>query len=397
MTAPMAQQAGDVIQRLLRRMRVHLNLDVAFVSELTAESRVFRYVDAAGHDAPIRVGGHDPRRESYCHYVASGELPQLVRDCTEHPVTAALAVTHELAIGSYASVPIVLADGTVYGTFCGFAFHVEETLDDADVAGLRLMAEVVADLIDERHSHRRHHEQRRQRLRDAAASLTIATQPIVRLATGEVVGVEALARFPTLGYGPAGVFAEAWHAEVGVEVELAAVDAAVRLLDVLADGVYLAINVAPTTLMDAAFARRVGALAGGRLVVEVTEHAVVEDYDAMATAVGDLVGGGVRLAIDDVGTGFSSLEKILRLEPAILKLAHSLISGVDHSPMRQALISSLATFAQRMGLTTVAEGIETAAEAATLHRLGVDQGQGFHLGRPCPPHELAVISSRQCA
>lgn len=386
--------AGDAIQRMLRRVRSHLGLDVSFVSELTADARVFRYVDADGTDIPIRVGDQDPRQESYCHYVASGALPELVRDATQHPVTAHMAVTEQLGIGTYVSVPIVLGDGTVYGLLCAFATRVSECVDESQLAGMRLVADVVADYVDEASAARRDVEHRRQRLRDAAhgGDLTVVGQPILALASREVVGVEALTRFPALCCGPAGVFSEAWQLGMGVELELAAVDAAIAALGALVDDVYLAVNVSPTTLVDAGFAQRTAALPAGRLVAEITEHHVAVDDDVLARVRNELGGHGARLAIDDVGTGFSSLTRLLRFEPAILKIAKSLVDGIDESLARQALVSGLAVFAQHVGITTVAEGIETAEQAAVLQALGIDHGQGFHFAVPCKPAQLTVLA-----
>jgi EAL domain-containing protein (putative c-di-GMP-specific phosphodiesterase class I) len=391
MTAPLlAPHAHETIQRLLHRTRTHLGLDVAFVSELTGDARLFRYVDAEGLDAPIRVGDWDAREESYCHYVASGALPELIRDATQHPVAAEMAATAQIPIGTHVGVPIVLADDTVYGTFCAFATGVKEAVDESDLSGVRLMADLVATYIDEARVDAREAEQRRQRLRAVVASddLAIVGQPIMSLATGEVVGVEALARFPTLGRGPADVFDEAWQLGIGAELELAAVDAAIDRLGALADDVYLAVNAAPGVLGDPAFAQRAAALAPKRLVVEITEHAVVVDDEAFLVASKELSGHGVGMAIDDVGTGFSSLTRLLQVVPDILKIDKSLVADVEASPARQTLIAGLERFAQRLGVTTVVEGVETASQAAVLRWLGIAYGQGFFLAPPCEPAEL---------
>ena len=91
---------------------------------------------------------------------------------------------------------------------------------------------------------------------------------------------------------------------------------------------------------------------------------------------------GLRLAIDDVGAGFSSLRHIVVTSPDVIKIDRSLVSGVDADPVRTILIRSLVDFAQGLRARVVAEGIETAEEAAVLRDLGVDYGQGWHFGRP---------------
>lgn len=92
----------------------------------------------------------------------------------------------------------------------------------------------------------------------------------------------------------------------------------------------------------------------------------------------------MRLAVDDVGAGFASLRHILRLSPDFIKLDRTLIDGIDHDRSRQALAGGLITFAEKIGAAIIAEGIETPAQLAMLLSLGVELGQGFHLGRPGP-------------
>jgi EAL domain-containing protein (putative c-di-GMP-specific phosphodiesterase class I) len=92
----------------------------------------------------------------------------------------------------------------------------------------------------------------------------------------------------------------------------------------------------------------------------------------------------VRLAVDDAGAGFSSLHHILLLSPDIIKLDITLVRDINRDPVKRALAWSLVTFAREIGSTIIAEGIETAAELATLVELGIPWGQGYHLGRPEP-------------
>ena len=118
------------------------------------------------------------------------------------------------------------------------------------------------------------------------------------------------------------------------------------------------------------------------LVIEVTEHAQVDDYPAFAQALSPLRALGVRLAIDDAGAGFASLRHILLLQPSLIKLDLSLVRGLDSSVPQQALALALTTFAHSINAQVVAEGIETEAELQALLSLGVDCGQGYLLGRP---------------
>jgi EAL domain-containing protein (putative c-di-GMP-specific phosphodiesterase class I) len=119
-----------------------------------------------------------------------------------------------------------------------------------------------------------------------------------------------------------------------------------------------------------------------RIVLEVTEHAAVRDYGRLNAAVGTLRSRGVRLAVDDAGSGFASLQHILRLAPDFIKLDMELTRDVDNDLARRALAAALISFAAEIGATIIAEGIETEAELSTLRDLGVAYGQGFFLARP---------------
>jgi EAL domain-containing protein (putative c-di-GMP-specific phosphodiesterase class I) len=124
------------------------------------------------------------------------------------------------------------------------------------------------------------------------------------------------------------------------------------------------------------------------VLLELSEHDQVEDYDALAAVLAPLRAQGMRLAIDDVGAGFSSLRHIVVTSPDIIKLDRSIVSGVDSDPVLTKLVASLVEFAHGCGVRVVAEGVETAAEHAVLTTLDVDYGQGWLFGRPGPAHLL---------
>ena len=121
-----------------------------------------------------------------------------------------------------------------------------------------------------------------------------------------------------------------------------------------------------------------------RIVIEITEHAPVADYDELNAALGRLRRIGARLAIDDAGAGFASLRHILSLDPDIIKLDRSLIEGIATDRAQEALAAGLISFAEKSGATIVAEGIEIGEELDALRGLGVAYGQGFLLARPGP-------------
>lgn len=215
--------------------------------------------------------------------------------------------------------------------------------------------------------------------------LRIVYQPIVDLQRNVVIGVEALARVDAEPQrGPDEWFAEAASVGLGHELEVHAVRAALACMDDLRDDVYLSVNLSPRTLTAGGVEELLATVPGRRLVLELTEHAEVEDYEALQDCLSRLRARGVRVAVDDAGAGYSSLRHILRLRPDIIKLDRTLTGGIDHDPVRRALSSSLVSFAQELGGTLVAEGVESTGELGTLRRLGIPYAQGYHLGRPGP-------------
>jgi EAL domain-containing protein (putative c-di-GMP-specific phosphodiesterase class I) len=229
-----------------------------------------------------------------------------------------------------------------------------------------------------------HQIKRQQRLKQAmAGGMRIAYQPIVRLSDRQVVGHEALARFDgEPGSGPEQWFADAAEAGMLIDFELAAVRAGIATQPRM-PGTYLSLNVSPETVLSGRLqSATVGA---GPWVGEITEHAPVADYENLARALAPLKEKGMRLAVDDAGAGFASLRHILLLEPQLIKLDVSLTRGIDTNKHQRGLASALATFANEIGATVVAEGIETEGELATLKSLGVEYGQGFLFGKPEVP------------
>ena len=218
----------------------------------------------------------------------------------------------------------------------------------------------------------------------------IALQPIVDLATGRRAGAEALSRFPAeWGLGPDVVFEQAHSVGLGHELELQALRGAAALLDG-ADG-YVAMNVSPATLLTPGCADLLSRLPLHRVLLELSEHDPVEDYDALIAALAPFRAAGLRLAIDDVGAGFSSLRHIVVTTPDVIKIDRSIVSGLDTDPVLATLVRSLVEFARGIGATVVAEGVETADEAQVLRGLDVDLGQGWHFGRPAVPEAATPV------
>lgn len=242
--------------------------------------------------------------------------------------------------------------------------------------------------VDDQQAARTSRQLIRERIESVLAdrSLTIVVQPIFSLETGRVVGVEALSRFPPQpAQGPDRWFADAHEVGLGVALEVLAVQKALDQAVTLASDCYVSVNVSPATLASPALHDAVtgGPVPPDRIVLELTEHVSVEDYDALTSTLAELRDQGLRLAIDDAGAGFASFRHILRLRPDLIKIDQAITRAIDTEPAHRALAAALVMFVLEVGSTTIiAEGVETAEELRTVTALGIDAAQGYLLGRP---------------
>jgi EAL domain-containing protein (putative c-di-GMP-specific phosphodiesterase class I)/PAS domain-containing protein len=223
--------------------------------------------------------------------------------------------------------------------------------------------------------------------------LRMVFQPIVGLVSGAVFGYEALSRFSSEPLRPPDEwFAEAASVGLGVDLELHALRAALAAWNHAAADSYLSLNISPETAMSPRLIAFLESAPCARIVLELTEHSGIDDYDALGEALARLRSRGLRLAVDDAGAGYSSLRHILNLRPDIIKLDIALTRGIDTDPARQALAIALLSFRNEIGAILVAEGIETQGELEMLVQLGLTHGQGYYLGRPAelPPRAPAL-------
>lgn len=382
---------------ILHAARAHLGMDVGFITEFRRDgTRVFLEVesDDTGR-APVHAGMVLPLSEGYCQRIVDGRLPELIPDTAQVPETQALLATRAIPIGAHISVPIHLADGSVYGTFCCFSYEPKPSLNARDLGMMHALADMLGREIDAEL-----HTSREQQLVinriEAAISRgepRMRYQPIYTLGDDwGICGVEALSRFTgSDARTPDAWFNEAARVGLGTRLELLAVRRAVEELLPLPGTFNVALNVSPATVLDGELADAIAKLPPGRVVLEITEHAPVHDYPALLRALGGLRAHGVRLAIDDAGAGYASLAHVLQLRPEFIKLDISLTRGINDDPARRALATALVAFAQHTGSTIVAEGIETAAELAALHKLGVHRGQGFFMSQAVPLADFTAM------
>jgi EAL domain-containing protein (putative c-di-GMP-specific phosphodiesterase class I) len=223
-------------------------------------------------------------------------------------------------------------------------------------------------------------------------------QPIWDLKVGSCAGVEALARFSTSPkQGPDRWFADAGEVGLRTDLEVLAIRRALERFADLPPSMYMAINVSPSALLTSAFYELIASASPERTVIELTEHAPVEDYNVLNAALGRIRQLGGRLSIDDAGAGFASLSHILRLAPDFIKLDKTLTAGIEGDDSQQALAAGLISFADKIGATIIAEGIEREQQVSVLSRLGVPYGQGYHLARPGPLSEQSLTARNRPA
>ncbi len=205
-------------------------------------------------------------------------------------------------------------------------------------------------------------------------------QPIVHLDTGAAIGYEALTRFRD-GRRPDLVFRVAGSCGLGLDLEAATLDRAIDASYGLPVGPWLALNVSAAMVLDGDRLARILRRRTRPIVLELTEHDVIDDYGKVRSAVA-LLGPDVRTAVDDAGAGVANFDHIVGLRPDFVKIDAGLVHGVNSDLTRQALIVGLHHFASATSGWVIAEGVETEEERLTLIGLDVKLAQGYLFGRP---------------
>jgi len=386
---PSEQQVAE----LLRTARKALGLSVTFLSRMDGTTQHLQVVDS-GVPLLFPEGAERPQATTFCQVILEGRLPTVIPDVRKFPVAMSLPAARFPRLRSYVSVPVRLSDGTLYGTFCAAGLTTDKDLSARDEALMEVLAAAAAVILEPGVAEDRRRTEIESRLLPLMADggPTIVMQPIVDLVTGVRSGAEALSRFPAQwGRAPDVVFEEAHSVGLGDALELMALQRAAEHLGV--DG-YVALNISARTLLTPESAEFLARLPAHRILLELSEHDAVEDYEALAEALAAPRAAGMRLAIDDVGAGYSSLRHIMLTAPDVIKLDRSIVAGLAGDRVRQTLVASLVGFAHGSGATVVAEGIETAVDAAACDGLQVDHGQGWFFGRPGPPSGLEPIVQR---
>ncbi|MCD2174905.1 sensor domain-containing phosphodiesterase [Rhizobium sp. C4] len=392
---PLSAPVASNINLILDTIRTQMNMDVAFLAEFSDAVRIFQGVSSLVENPPIRAGDIHPIGAGYCRKVVEGALPQLIPNTADVPATAEIPETAEVPIGAHLSVPLKLEDGQIYGTLCCFAFTPRPDLGETQLVLLRQLADLMARMLagDISAQKKRRRTRKLVEAAIAAGDPAIVFQPIVNLRTRAITGFEALSRFASEPpRSPDKWFADAELAGLGSRLELLAAERALTQGRTLPADCSININLSPKTILTGNLQPLLALVDPASLVIEITEHAAVDDYAELQTALKSARAQGVRIAIDDAGAGYASLHHILKLQPDIIKFDTSLTRDIDTDPLRIAMISALTEYARRTGTVVVAEGVETAEEETTLRDLGVDKGQGYLFSKPKPAAEFVEQS-----
>ncbi len=227
-------------------------------------------------------------------------------------------------------------------------------------------------------------------------------QPTIRLADGSIVGAEALVRWQHSTRGllmPAQFIPVAEETGLVVPLGNSVIEAACRQVDVWHSAPdtrhwTVAVNVSGRQLSDAGLldvvqsALAAWGVAPESLCLEITESALMADPDEAAATLGALHELGVKLAIDDFGTGYSSLTYLRRFPIDALKIDRSFVNGVSENVKDATIVAAVVALAHAFGIPAIAEGVETASQAAQLTDLGCDFAQGYLWGKPQPAYRL---------
>lgn len=213
----------------------------------------------------------------------------------------------------------------------------------------------------------------------------IVFQPIHHLETGQVIGAEALSRFP-LGLSTQQWFDEAQRLGMGAELELSAVGSAVARLDEATWGRigwnFVGINVSPALVYDSRFGAVIAGYPGHRLMIELTEQAASFAHTSLRTQLEELREMGMRIAVNSVRCEPTNLARLMDIAPEVIKLDVSFTAALVREPARRAVASEILRECIRAGVVVVAVGVEHDDELAVLRKLGVDAVQGHLFGQP---------------
>jgi diguanylate cyclase (GGDEF)-like protein len=227
--------------------------------------------------------------------------------------------------------------------------------------------------------------------------LSALFQPIIDLKSGEFLGFEGLIRGPADSplHSPINLFGAAEQQGLQLELEMLSRQVVLETFAKLNLPGNLFLNVSPETLTNPsfkdgqtlAFLKQLG-LDPARVIIEITENQPTFDFEGMRDALLHYRGMGFKIAIDDLGEGFSSLRLWSELRPEFIKIDMHFVQGVDRDPIKLQFLKSIQHIAESCGTHVIAEGVETEAELRVVKDIGIALGQGYFIARPSPTPPL---------
>jgi diguanylate cyclase (GGDEF)-like protein len=332
-------------------------------------------------------------------------------DGTSHVEAIAARIDTALAVPFVLSSTEVNVTASVGIAFAGRGDQLSEDLiQEADTAMYQAKRKGGArhQIVDLREQHRTDRRASLKRdLRGAATRGELRTeyQPIVDSADGRVTGVEALLRWahPSRGLvSPTTLVPLAEQSGLITEIgrwvlEQACPDRHRWQSPGQPDDLAMSVNVSAHQLMSPDFVATVAAVLADThtepklVTLEVTESIFVQDSERALVVLNELKHLGLRLALDDFGTGYSSLSYLNRFPIDIVKIDQSFVAGIEHHPSSHAIVLAVIELAHILGMTVVAEGVESAEQHRWLQALGCDYCQGFYFARPMSADDLDTL------
>ncbi|QIG80594.1 putative bifunctional diguanylate cyclase/phosphodiesterase [Stakelama tenebrarum] len=359
-----------------------------------------RLREVAGDQSVIaRLGGDEFVCVLPCQM--NGEAPARMASALQRRLSEPFHVCGATAeVGATIGIALCPADGT----------DVETLLRSADVAMYEAKRE-------KRGSFRFFHAEMDAKLRERAkletdlraaldgGAILPYFQPVMALGDSRIAGFEALARWQ---HPERGVIAPDEFIPVAEDMGLIGqlTETILRQSCIAARNwpprLTLSINIAPLQLKDEWLASRLLSVltetgfAPSRLIVEVTENAIIDDVDQAAEVFASLQNAGIRIALDDFGKGYSSLSHLRQLRFNHLKIDSSFVRSMD-SAESQKIVSAVSGLGKALGMPVTAEGVESAAIADALRALGCEQAQGYLFGMPVPADQLELLLAKSAA
>jgi diguanylate cyclase (GGDEF)-like protein len=233
----------------------------------------------------------------------------------------------------------------------------------------------------------------------AAGGFEVHYQPIVKADGSAIVGVEALLRWNHISRGevPPSLFIQVAE-EAGLMDQLGAFVLRRAVADAARwPGLYVAVNLSPVQVRDRKFVDVVSSIlaesriAPSRLVLEITENVLIDDPATAKSRLDDLRKLGVQLALDDFGSGYSSLTYLQRLPFDKLKIDRAFVSALNHSANAGVIIQAIISLGRALGLSVLIEGVETEEQRILLRLAGCNEMQGYLFAKPGPPEEIEKL------